>query len=70
MPILKNTQETVKSAKGTVEFVGHNLTEPVIRLNGFLAGISILLRELLGIRRAIRHETADPLEAGDDHSDG
>lgn len=66
MPILKNTQETVQSAKGTVEFVGHNLTGPVIRLNSFLAAISLLLRELLGIRRAIRHEQIEAGEGGSD----
>jgi hypothetical protein len=57
MPILKNTQETIDTARGTVEFVGENLTEPVIRLNAFLAAISVLLRELFGIRRALRRET-------------
>src|SRR5690606_35441839 len=35
MPILRNTQETIDTARGTVEFVGENLTEPVIRLNAF-----------------------------------
>ena len=54
MPMLTNTQEAIHTAKGTVEFVGSNLTEPVIRLNGFLAAISVLLRELFGIRRAVR----------------
>jgi hypothetical protein len=54
MPILKNTQETVSTARGTVEFVSSNLAEPVMKLNGFLAAISVLLRELFGIRRAIR----------------
>jgi hypothetical protein len=56
MPVLKNTQETITTARGTVEFVGSNLTEPVMRLNGFLAGLSVLLRELFGIRRAIRRQ--------------
>ncbi len=54
MPILKNTQETVSTARTTVEFVGSNLTGPVIRLNAYLAAINILLRELFGIRRAVR----------------
>jgi hypothetical protein len=67
MPILKNTQETVSTAKGTVEFVGSNLAEPVIRLNGFLAAISVLLRELFGIRRAIKR--ASPQEGGHEAAD-
>ena len=62
MPILKNTQETVSSARGTVEFVGSNLAEPVLKLNGFLTAISVLLRELFGIRRAIRQTPALPDE--------
>lgn len=62
MPILKNTQDTINTARGTVEFVGTNLTEPVIRLNGFLAAIMVLLRELFGIRRALRKEPASITE--------
>lgn len=62
MPILKNTQDTINTARGTVEFVGTNLTEPVIRLNGFLAAMMVLLRELFGIRRALRHEKVQPQE--------
>ena len=58
MPVLQNTQETINTARGTVEFVGSNLTEPVIRLNGFLAALSVLLRELFGIRRAICRENS------------
>jgi len=59
MPILKNTEETVNTARGTVEFVGTNLAEPVVKLNGFLAGLSVLIRELFGIRRALRREQKD-----------
>ena len=54
-PILENTQETVKTAQGTVEFMSDNLTEPVIRASGFLAGMSVLVTNLFGIRRALRH---------------
>ncbi|NWG17438.1 MAG: hypothetical protein HXY41_12465 [Chloroflexi bacterium] len=53
-PILQNTQETVSSAKGTIDFVGSNVTRPIIRAGGFLAGTSVLLRDLGGIRRAMR----------------
>jgi hypothetical protein len=54
-PILDNAQETVKTAQGTVEFMGDNLTNPVIRASGFLAGASVLVTNLFGIRRAIQH---------------
>lgn len=56
MPILQDTQQTVSTARGTVEFVGSNLTEPIVRAGGFLAGARVLLREVGGIRRAIRPE--------------
>jgi hypothetical protein len=55
-PILENTQETVKTAQTTVEFMSDNLTEPVIRASGFLAGLSVLLSNLFGIRRALRRD--------------
>jgi len=58
MPILNNTQETIQSAKGTVEFVGKNVSEPITRLGGFFAGLGVLFRELFGIRRALRHDSA------------
>lgn len=66
MPILKNTEETVKTARGTVEFVGSNLTEPVVKLNGFLAALNVILRELFGIRRAIRRTESVVSEDDDD----
>ncbi len=53
-PILKNTQDTVKHAKGTVEFVGKNLTEPVMTANKFVAAAGTFTRELFRIRRALR----------------
>jgi hypothetical protein len=59
MPILKNTQETVNTTRGTVEFVGSNVVEPVIKLNSFVAALIIIIRELFGIRRALRREPHD-----------
>jgi heme/copper-type cytochrome/quinol oxidase subunit 2 len=56
MPILNNARETLNAAKGTVDFVSTNVADPVIRVGGFLAGMRILVGELGGIRRAVRHE--------------
>jgi ABC-type sugar transport system permease subunit len=53
MPILEDTKDTVSTARGTVEFVGSNLTEPIVRAGGFLAGTRVLIREVGGIRRAV-----------------
>ncbi len=63
-PILENAQETVKTAQGTVEFMSDNVTEPVIRARGFLAGSSVLIGNLFGIRRALQHtDGRDEVEA-------
>lgn len=48
-PILSATSETVNSLRGTAEFLGENVVEPVIKLNGYLAGLKRML-ELLGIK--------------------
>jgi hypothetical protein len=37
-PILKSTNETVNTLRGTTEFLSENLVEPVIKLNSYLAG--------------------------------
>jgi hypothetical protein len=53
-PVLENTQEAVSNAKGTVEFVGKNVTQPVVKTSAFLAGAGVFIREVGGLRRAIR----------------
>ncbi len=49
-PILEATNETVNNLRGTAEFLGENVVEPVIKLNGYLAGLYRML-ELMGIRK-------------------
>jgi hypothetical protein len=49
-PILTATSETVNTLRGTAEFLGENVVEPVIKLNSYLAGMSRML-ELMGIRK-------------------
>jgi len=53
-PILDDAAATAKIAKGTAGFVGDNVAEPIIKTGGFFAGLGIFLRELGGIRRALR----------------
>jgi hypothetical protein len=38
-PIITSTNETVNTLRGTVTFISDNLTEPIITLNAYLAGI-------------------------------
>lgn len=49
-PILKTTHETVNTLRGTTEFLSENLVEPVIKLNGYLAGLRRLF-SLFGNKR-------------------
>lgn len=49
-PILHATNETVNTLRGTAEFLGENVVEPVIKLNGYLAGLTRML-ELIGINK-------------------
>lgn len=53
-PMLDNTQATISTVRGTVEFMSENLTEPVVRAGGFLAASSVLLRDIFGIRHALK----------------
>lgn len=49
-PILHATNETVNNLRGTAEFLGENVVEPVIKLNSYLAGLYRML-ELMGIKK-------------------
>lgn len=39
-PILENTNETVNTVRSTAIFVSENLVDPVIKLNGYIAGLA------------------------------
>jgi len=49
-PILEATTDTVNNLRGTAEFLGENVVEPVIKLNGYLAGMYRML-ELMGLKK-------------------
>ena len=49
-PILLATNETVNTLRGTSEFLSENVVEPVIKLNGYMAGLYRML-ELMGVRK-------------------
>jgi hypothetical protein len=49
-PILHATSDTVNTLRGTAEFLGENVVEPVIKLNGYMAGMTRML-ELMGLRK-------------------
>lgn len=49
-PILKATNDTVNTLRGTAEFLGENVVEPVIKLNGYIAGLNRIV-EMMGIKK-------------------
>ena len=49
-PILKSTNETANTLRGTSEFLSENLVAPVIKLNSYLAGLKKLF-DLFGVNR-------------------
>lgn len=49
-PILNTTNETVNNLRGTAEFLGENMVEPVIKISGYLAGLNRVI-ELMGLIR-------------------
>jgi hypothetical protein len=49
-PILKATTDPVNTLRGTAEFLGENVVEPVIKLNGHLAGLYRML-EIMGVKK-------------------
>jgi amino acid permease len=49
-PILHATSETVNTLRGTADFLGENVVEPVIELRGYLAGLNRML-ELMGLKK-------------------
>lgn len=53
-PILDDSKETVEIARDTAQFVGRNVTSPLVKMKAFWAGLVVFVREILGIRRAIK----------------
>jgi hypothetical protein len=49
-PMLQATSETISTLRGTADFLGESVVEPVLKLNGYLASIQRVL-ELMGIKR-------------------
>ncbi|HTP03400.1 MAG TPA: hypothetical protein VMJ64_18640 [Anaerolineales bacterium] len=49
-PILEATSDTLRTLRGTTEFLSESVVEPVIKLNGYMASVQRML-ELMGIKR-------------------
>lgn len=72
-PILEQTNETVKTVRGTATFVSRNVADPVIRASGFMAWLMRVLLELFSLGRIGRRRNGraaavsaeSPAEGGD-----
>lgn len=64
-PIVTDTKETLNTAKGTAQFVGKNVSAPLIRFQAFFAGFVVFVRELAGIRRAVRRNPREEITSGE-----
>ncbi|MBN1680847.1 MAG: hypothetical protein JW966_11190 [Anaerolineae bacterium] len=53
-PIVDHANETASTVRGTAQFMSENLVEPVVKAAALTTGVGAMLRELLGIRRALR----------------
>ncbi len=53
-PLLEELRATVIATHGTVKFVGDTVGTPLTKAGGFLVGSWVFMREVGGIRRAIR----------------
>jgi hypothetical protein len=49
-PMLEATNETINTLRGTTEFLGENLVEPVIKLNSYMAGLRRLM-DMIGLKQ-------------------
>ena len=46
-PILENTNETVEVLRGTALFISEHVTEPVMKINGYVNGLSRFLELII-----------------------
>lgn len=54
MPILRNTQDTVSTVRGTADFMSDHLVQPVVKASSYAAGAREAISVLFG-RRNGRH---------------
>jgi hypothetical protein len=77
-PILTSTNETVSTVRGTAIFLSQNVTEPVVRAGGTMAGIRSLFQEIGALGDLARPESktdnrkgsASPQDAGKSNPTG
>lgn len=63
-PILESTNDTVSNLRGTTTFLSDNLTEPVIKLNEYLAALT-QVGKIVGLGRGRRKSNETPRSVND-----
>ncbi|NDJ75709.1 MAG: hypothetical protein GYB65_05580 [Chloroflexi bacterium] len=53
-PIVDNLNQASSTVRGTAEFMSQNVVEPVVKIGAVMAATGGIVRELLGVRRAIK----------------
>lgn len=53
-PIVKNLQDVATTLRGTSEFLSENVTTPVIQTSSFFTGVSAFMKEIVGVRKALK----------------
>ena len=51
-PMWEATSETLRTVRGTTQFVSHNVVSPVMKWSGYLAGLRRVVREVIGLSDA------------------
>jgi len=53
-PILEATQETLNTVRGTTVFLSENLTEPIVKLNAYVAGLAKIVETVSSLGNIFR----------------
>jgi hypothetical protein len=53
-PVVDNTNDTMKTVRGTAQFISQSVVEPVVKFGAMTTGVAALLREIVGIRRSLK----------------
>jgi len=68
-PLLRSVNDTVSTVRGTTEFVSHNMVSPIIKAAGFTAGFQRVVRDVVGVVRAVRRREATRVPTSVDGGD-
>jgi hypothetical protein len=68
-PLLRSVNDTVSTVRGTTEFVSHNMVSPIIKAAGLTAGFQRVVRDVVGVTKAVRPRKATRVPTSVDGGD-